>query len=286
MRLTRDGLWHATRQYTYERKRWVGDNRSSPRGDRWWASYDRAWRNAGAVFPSAAAVAVPLDEVSADDADLDAQVPSRGRTADLLDDVIAWCRIRDERSVVEIERVLHRGPGGHYAKVLDRERGTELLGACDGELTAEVLDHWVADVHEPFRGRGRRVSRLVVGSERPIDPALRAAAQVRGVEVERMIDYQRVLDTAGYRDWLRDRLDRDFAYPSEYYLEQPEPARPGSRGPELALRAAARRCRSDATKTPARLGASSGEAATRAPGAAGVTPSGSFHGRVLRGTEG
>jgi WD40 repeat protein/3',5'-cyclic AMP phosphodiesterase CpdA len=220
VRLTRNGLWHATREYTAERKRWVGDNRASPRGDRWWAFYDRTWRNAGAMFPSGAAVTGP-GAAADDDTDPDArQVPDRGRAADLLDEVIAWCRIRDERSVVEIERVLHRGPWGHHARVRDRERGTELLGACDGELTAEVLDRWVADVHEPFRGRGRPVSRLVVASDRPLDPALRAAAQARGVEVERMIDYQRVLDTAGYRDRLRDRLDRDRAYPSEYYLEQ------------------------------------------------------------------
>lgn len=217
VRLTPDGLWHATRQYTHERKRWIGDNRVSPRGDCWWASYDRSWKTAGAIFPVGAATGGP----AADDADAAAQdLAGAGRIADLLDDVLAWCRIRDVRSIVEIERVLHRGPWGHYAKVRDRERGVELLGAYDGELTAEVLDHWVADVHDPFRGRGCPVSRLVVGSARPIDPALRAVAQVRGVEVERMIDYQRVLDTAGYRDRLRDRLDRDRAYPSEYYLEQ------------------------------------------------------------------
>jgi WD40 repeat protein/uncharacterized protein YjbI with pentapeptide repeats/3',5'-cyclic AMP phosphodiesterase CpdA len=221
VRLTRHGLWHATRQYTHERKRWIGDNRISPRGDRWWASYDRTWHNAGAVFPSGAAVAARSAAGADDPADLDArQVPGRGHPADLLDEVIAWCRIRDERSVVEIERVPHRGPWGPYARVLDRDRGIELLGAWDGELTADLLDRWVADVHEPFRGRGRPVSRLVIGSARSVDPALRAAAQVRGVDVERMIDYQRVLDTAGYRDRLRDRLDRDRTYPSEYYLDQ------------------------------------------------------------------
>jgi 3',5'-cyclic AMP phosphodiesterase CpdA len=219
VRLTPDGLWHATREYAYERKRWIGDNRVSPRGDRWWASYAGIWRAAGAIFPLGAPTSGPV--AAADDADAAArELAGDGRVADLLDEVIAWCRIRDERSVVEIERVLHRGPWGHYAKVRDRERGVELLGAHDGELTAEGLDHWVADVHDPFRGRGRPVSRLVVGSARPIDPSLRAVAQVRGVEVERMIDYQRVLDTAGYRDRLRDRLDRDRAYPSEYYLEQ------------------------------------------------------------------
>jgi hypothetical protein len=103
--------------------------------------------------------------------------------------------------------------------VHDRERGIGLIGAYQGELTPEVLDRWIADVHEPFRGRGQAVSKLVIATS-AITPALRSAAQIRGVDVERLIDYQRVLDTAGYSEKLRERLARDREYPSGYYLEQ------------------------------------------------------------------
>ena len=34
-------MWCAAREYTYERKRWIGDNRVSSHGDRWWHSLDR-----------------------------------------------------------------------------------------------------------------------------------------------------------------------------------------------------------------------------------------------------
>ncbi len=52
VRLTRGGLWCAARQYTYERKRWIGDNRVSAIGRplRGTRSTD-AWPRADATFP-------------------------------------------------------------------------------------------------------------------------------------------------------------------------------------------------------------------------------------------
>ncbi|HWO22877.1 MAG TPA: pentapeptide repeat-containing protein [Kofleriaceae bacterium] len=224
VRITRGGLWCAAREYTYERKRWVGDTRVSKHGDRWWHSLDRAWPTAEATFPPAAPTAHRRDSHATSDDDHGAERREmrsihRQPEDDLLDDVIGWCRIRGAGKIAEVTRVRHRGPWGDYAKVHDLERGIGLLGAYGGDLTAEVLDRWIADVHDPFRGRGQLVSRLVVATS-AIDPTLRSAAQVRGVDLERLIDYQRVLDTAGYSEKLRERLAKDREYPSGYYLEQ------------------------------------------------------------------
>ncbi|HMG24684.1 MAG TPA: metallophosphoesterase, partial [Kofleriaceae bacterium] len=227
VRITPGGLRCAARAYAYERKRWIGDTRVSKPGDSWWYALERSWPRADAAFPPAApgAAAGPAAP-DHDDAEPDAirrglgSGFAGGRGDDLLDDVIGWCRIRGDGRPAEVTRVRHRGPWGDYAKVHDRERGIGLLGAYPGELTAEVLERWIADVHDPFRGRGQPVSRLVIAASAAIDPALRAAAQVRGVDVERMIDYQRVLDTVGYADRLRERLGNEREYPSEYYLEQ------------------------------------------------------------------
>jgi len=224
VRLTRGGLWCAAREYTYERKRWIGDNRVSRNGDCWWYALPRPWLHADATFPLPVADPVGAAKHAAtedDGVEHDRmRIVHGGREDDLLDDVISWCRIRDEGRLVEVTRVRHRGPWGDYAKVHDRERGLGLLGAYQGDLTAEILERWVADVHDPFRGRGQAVSRLVIAAPAAIDPALRSAAQARGVDLERMIDYQRVLDTVGYREGLRERLAKDRAYPPEYYLEQ------------------------------------------------------------------
>ena len=224
VRLTRGGLWCAAREYTYERKRWIGDNRVSKDGDCWWYSLARSWSQVNATFPPLTSLVHRRGTAKRITTDPDDTQPEgkrlvyRGREDDLLDDVIGWCRLRGEGKL-EVTRVRHRGPWGDYAKVRDQERGTGLLGAYRGDLTAEVLDRWVSDVHDPFRGRGQPVSKLVVATS-AIDAGLRSAAQSHGVDIERMIDYQRVLDTPGYSEKLRERLARDREYPSEYYLEQ------------------------------------------------------------------
>ncbi len=157
VRLTRDGLWCAAREYTHERKRWIGDNRVSKHGDCWWYSFPRTWSQADATFPSPTAA----DATDEDDAQPERMlIDGRGREDDLLDDVIGWCRIRDEGRLAEVTRVRHRGPWGDYAKVHDRERGIGLLGAYRGDLTAEVFERWVADVHDPFVVVGNRYPSL------------------------------------------------------------------------------------------------------------------------------
>src|SRR5262249_26462505 len=69
--------------------------------------------------------------------------------------------------------------------------------------------------------------------------------QMRGVDVERMIDYQRVLDTPGYSERLRERLARDREYTSDYYIEQrmtvwTPPHSPSTLVPNAATRVATR----------------------------------------------
>lgn len=225
VRLAAGGVWCFGRAYDHARKAWIGDTRVSPRGDRWWDHLARDWPRSSATFPSAATLQAGAADLAAVALDADGREPEAGLTIylevddDLLDDAIGWCQIRGGREIADVVRVRHRGPWGDYAKVHDRDRGVGLLGAYRGELTAEILERWVADVHEPFRGRGQPVSQLVVAAA-AIDPAVRAAAQVRGVEVERMIDYQRVLDTLGYGEKLHERLDKDREYPTEAYLEQ------------------------------------------------------------------
>jgi 3',5'-cyclic AMP phosphodiesterase CpdA len=61
VRLTRTGLWCAAREYTYDRKRWIGDTRVSRSGDRWWDSLDRTWPRAEATFPPSASIPLGRD---------------------------------------------------------------------------------------------------------------------------------------------------------------------------------------------------------------------------------
>jgi 3',5'-cyclic AMP phosphodiesterase CpdA len=152
VRLTRAGLWCAAREYTYQRKRWIGDTRVSKSGDRWWYSFDRTWPQAEATFPPPAAtesrrgaahpgpdIDDPMDAADHEDPDSARRSRKGGifreRERDLLDDVIDWCRIRGGGSVADVTRVHHRGPWGDYARVIDTERGNGLLGAYAADLT-------------------------------------------------------------------------------------------------------------------------------------------------------
>jgi WD40 repeat protein len=154
------------------------------------ASPTKNWPRAEATFPSPSAAQVGRGAVEPDPERDGAMLD---HTRDLLDDVLDCCRIDEDRSVAEVTRVRHRGPWGDYARVLHRDGGLGILGAYPGELTIDVLERWVADVHDPFRGRGQPVSKLIIAASK-IDPALHAAARARGVEVERMIDFQHVLE--------------------------------------------------------------------------------------------
>src|SRR5262249_408112 len=112
------GLWCGAREYTFERKRWIGDTRVSRNGDAWWYTLDRRWSAADATFPPAA------PRPGGDGADGHGEPGEYGDASaeivvlginpdcedDLLDDVISWCQIRGDGRLAEVRRVRHRGP--------------------------------------------------------------------------------------------------------------------------------------------------------------------------------
>ncbi len=114
------------------------------------------------------------------------------------------------------------GLWGDYCQTVDPARGTYLLGAHDGPLTTELLDHWVKDVHEPFRARGHhgRVSDLVIASSEAFPDDLLKRAGECGVHLHRRLDYERIIDTERWREHQTARLGADREYPQALYIEQ------------------------------------------------------------------
>lgn len=245
IRVQRDRIFCAARQYTPQRKRWIGDTRVSKSGEVWWYERHLELADAHATFPApvrpqrAAPLAGEADLAgSADEADTLPEAPRSGERLariearltllsrepdDLLQEVMEICAVRSEGRRIKLERVSHRGPFGDYARVIDSERGTYVLGACAGELDAAQLALFIKDVHEPHRSRtGLRgaIAQLVTATSSPLPAALLRRAQESGVHLERLVDYQRVLDVEGYRDDLLRRLAADPVYPRARYLEQ------------------------------------------------------------------
>ena len=149
--------------------------------------------------------------------------PHRGAREpdDLLAQVMASCRVRDESGRVQTARVRGRGPWGDHARVTDPARGTYLLGAHAGPLTLDVLDAWVKDVHEPFWTKNRgRLSDLVIASPDPFTDDVRARAGLAGVQIQRRVDYESLIETERWKEQQLARLDADREYRPDLYVEQ------------------------------------------------------------------
>ena len=229
VQVRRDGLRWFARQYTPQRKTWIGDTRVSRRGDAWWCELPIGLADVDTALPAAvAATPAPGDadggraRVELADGRASRELRDRGQPeGDLLAEVMTWCRILGGERV-GVERIVHAGPWGDHALIRDRDDGASLLGAVEGTLTIDAVERWLSDVVAPFRarGRGRGDSRLIVGSAEPIAAEVVRHASARGVAVQRLMDYQGVLDVAACRAALRARLELEPAYPQAYYLEQ------------------------------------------------------------------
>jgi WD40 repeat protein/3',5'-cyclic AMP phosphodiesterase CpdA len=228
----RDGLRCWARQFVPKERKWIGDPRVSNDGSDWRREEKVAFPNThgtfGAQEPSARSRSRALrfqkrrpgDDV---DHDLDDE-PFRGRREpdDLLAQVMASCRVRDESGRVQTTRVYGEGLWGDYSRVTDPARGTYLLGAHEGPLTLELLDRWGKDVHEPFRSKGNRgrLSDLVIARREPFAEEVTARAGEQGIRLWSRLDYENLIDTERWKEQQRARLDGDPEYRRELYIEQ------------------------------------------------------------------
>jgi hypothetical protein len=116
-----------------------------------------------------------------------------GEPEDLLAQVMASCRVRDESRRVQTARVRGQGPWGDHGRVTDPARGTYLLGVHEGPLTNVVhralVCHSTGTIglddlppHVPAHARSRR-SGAPVPARRSLGTVLlaggRAAASPR-----------------------------------------------------------------------------------------------------------
>jgi WD40 repeat protein len=144
------------------------------------------------------------------------------RQPDVLDEIMAICKVRDESGRVVLERLA--GPEGwpDYARVHDAARGTYLLGAYRGDFGPEVLERWLREIHDPFRSKGNagRSTELVVELKSALSAEVLARAGERGVQLVRRVDYENIIDVERWREALMRELDGDDRYPNPLYVPQ------------------------------------------------------------------
>ena len=229
LRVHGGGVSIFARQYAPQRKRWIGDTRVSRDGNAWQHERRIDFAHTSATFGKENdGVADETDDEDIDPAlrvvSMNRKRGRRGTASDLLHRVMDACECRSENNGRHImsERVYDAGRWGDHAQIIDPDRGRYVLGAVDGELDEEKLHLFIRDVHEPFRSRSGQpgaTSELITSGTDAIPARLRLLAQSRGVTVQRLIDYQQILDIERHRADLLRRLDGDPLYPRERYLE-------------------------------------------------------------------
>ncbi len=213
VQLDQDGFRCWARQYTPGARKWIGDPRVSKDGSNWHHAQQMEFPRTSGTFgvrESGSGGRFGMPKRRGDG--LDADHPASLREPDdLLAQVMASCRVRDESGRVQTVRVRSQGQWGDHCRVSDPSRGTYLLGAHAGPLTLEVLDLWVKDVHDPFwskANRGRPSDLVVASAERFADD-VKERAGLRGVQLWRRLDYENVIDTERWKQQQIARLDSD-----------------------------------------------------------------------------
>lgn len=169
IQVRRDGFKTWAQQYIPAKRAWIADTRVSKDGRHGFHDQplDLPYTDGtfGARAPQGNRRKGPADTSEEDGQPKDRHLWQEREPNDLLAEVMATCRVRDESGRVQAIRVSGDGLWGAYCRVTDPTRGTYLLGAHPGPLTLDVLDRWVKDVHEPYRRRGNagRASDIVIG---------------------------------------------------------------------------------------------------------------------------
>jgi 3',5'-cyclic AMP phosphodiesterase CpdA len=120
------------------------------------------------------------------------------------------------------EGVIERRSKGHppldYLVVTRPAAPMRYVGILDGRLDESTVDRFDELVFGALRERGG--TDLLLVHRGPEDPAVRAAARRRGVQVKTWTEYNDLLEPSAYADWLVGQLESDPVYPQQLYLEQ------------------------------------------------------------------
>jgi len=221
LRLHPDRIERYTRRYDPGQKRWIGDNRGSPDGNRWETVIPVRFESVSTTFPVPGASA-PVDEKGSRYALrhghglAEYQLPRD----DLLSRVEEVCRLRRPNATVTPVR----SQGLSYLRVTESE-GHHVhqypLGVAEGGLGSEYFARFWDEVVRPYRSADPGVIAQLVydGGDRPSETLL-GDARRRQVRVVSLVEYQGLIDFAPYLDRMKGRLDNDPIYPPALYVYQ------------------------------------------------------------------
>ncbi|MEV4382728.1 pentapeptide repeat-containing protein, partial [Streptosporangium sp. NPDC049644] len=205
------------RRYNASRYRWEGDTSIGANRDQAMRVLRRSFHDCDATFPALAA--------QGDDHDKEAAPRARyspdPRRDDLLTRVRKVCKVHHPDADVEEVRNSEKHPG--YLRVtVPSEPQVSLypIGVCEGSPGREVIETFLSEVDARYRaGDPQLTSYLVYDGEAARDE-LRLWASMRGVRLQRLLEFQGVFDLQPYADRQAEQLAGSQIYPSELYVPQ------------------------------------------------------------------
>lgn len=219
VRVWRNRVCHWTRGFAPDRKSWVGDNRASEDGSRWWNERHVEFVAVEASFPMTSPkehlIASPeMDNFSLRDS-------PQERQDDFLDRVKVVCQFRKPQA--KVERFPGFGAWGDYLRVCEQEGGITKIfpvGALDQEVSERSLQLFLSDVDARYRQFDPLLVSILVYGGNPAPGSLVRLAQERRIHLVSFIEYQGLIDFRPYVRQQTDKLASDLIYPPALYVPQ------------------------------------------------------------------
>jgi 3',5'-cyclic AMP phosphodiesterase CpdA len=228
VQVTAGGVRVYARRYNPERRRWEGDTSVGRRPDEWIRDINKPLENVHAVFGGGEEHDEdPLRKVA-----YDREVVHR-RPDDLLAKVRRVCEIRyGQECVDEVEirvdrpirylRITQPGPPVSQYPV----------GVHEGEISQDVIDGFTRHVHDRYRAGDPGLRSFLVYEGEPAPDELKVQANLRGIVLQPLIEFQGLYDLRPYARRQAEELAKSDIYPSELYVPQRfrliSPRRPGA----------------------------------------------------------
>jgi WD40 repeat protein/3',5'-cyclic AMP phosphodiesterase CpdA len=215
-----DRMERWTRRYDPEQRRWIGDTRCSPNGDRWHVTDVVAFESVHETFGL---------EQHAEIAD---EVPglARGRgkrtarpfVPPFVLNVFEICNLRYP-DAVDLSGKRVAGHDLWYFAVSTRDGGIARrfpIGVCEGGASEAMVDAFNASVVAQYRALDPNlVCEIVYGGDRAPDELVQRAGRI-GIRLSSFIEFQGIIDFRTYVRRQTAKLEKDVVYPPRLYVPQ------------------------------------------------------------------
>ncbi|TQS29730.1 pentapeptide repeat-containing protein [Microbispora sp. KK1-11] len=217
--ITRTGLKVHGRRYNPDRLRWEADTGVGRDPDQSVLTIGRAHRQAHAVFPDP-----EHDGPGKHDLDLDPDLPMFAATGirrdDLLSRVRRVCELLHRDAVVEEVRNGRRESYLRVARSDGRHVAMFPVGVCAGRPGREEVQAFLDEVDALYRAGDPYLTSFLVYDGEPVPDELRRWAELQGLRLQGLVEYQGIYDLRPYAARQAERLAGSGVYPPELFVPQ------------------------------------------------------------------